>query len=126
MNAAERRRLIRRRKLLLNRLAGVHEFLRGSVVLMKRKCAYPGCRTCAAGKRHPTWVLTYSQEGKTRTVYLGHKRVAQARRLVDNYHQITQLLEQLAQINLALFRDSTSGTKGAHPWRKRTQPENDS
>jgi hypothetical protein len=48
-------------------------------VLMKRKCTYPGCRKCAAGQRHPTWVLTYSREGKTRTVYLGEKRRARTR-----------------------------------------------
>jgi len=112
MDARERRRLGQQRKLLLKRLASIEEFLRGSVVLMKRKCTYPGCRKCAAGERHPTWVLTYSQAGKTRTVYLGTQRVAAARQLVRNYQQVTRLLEQLAQINLALFKDSPSGKKG--------------
>jgi len=112
MDARERRRLVQQRKLLGNRLASIEEFLRGSVVLMKRKCTYPGCRKCATGQRHPTWVLTYSQAGKTRTVYLGRQRVAAARQLVRNYRQLTQLLEQLAQVNLALFTQPTPGQKG--------------
>ena len=104
MDRQERGRLVRRRRLLLKRLASVEEFVRGSVVLMKRKCGYPGCRKCAAGVGHPTWVLTVSERGKTRTVYLGAKRLKQARRLVANYRRVRAWLEDVAQINLALLK----------------------
>jgi len=121
MDAKDRRRLEQQRKLLVTRLARIDEFLRGSVVLMKRKCTYPGCRKCASGQRHPTWVLTYSQAGKTHTVYLGRQRVAQARKLVQNYRHLTQLVEQLAQVNLALFTRPPLGQKGRPHGRKRPQ-----
>ena len=78
MTPRERRRLERQRELLLRRLVDRPEFLRGSVVLMKRACGRPHCRRCASGKRHPTWVLTYSQAGKTQTVYVGERRAARA------------------------------------------------
>ena len=113
MTPKERRRLERQRQLLLRRLIDRPEFLRGSVVLMKRPCGRPGCPRCAAGQRHPTWVLTYSQAGKTHTVYLGERRVDRARQLVQNYRRLTQTLEQLAQLNLALFKaDAARGPKG--------------
>ena len=69
MEERELRRLAQKRKLLWKRVAEIEEFLRGSVVLMKRRCIFAGCRKCASGERHPTWVLTLHRKGKTRTVY---------------------------------------------------------
>lgn len=104
MDRKERRRLLRRRRLLAKRLAAVEEFVRGSVVLMKRKCVRPRCRRCAEGEGHPTWVLTVSEKGKTRTVYLGEKRLAEARRLVANYRRVSEGIEEIARVNLALLK----------------------
>ena len=104
MDSEESGRLVRRRKLLVKRLASTEEFVRGSVVRMKRKCVRPRCRRCAEGEGHPTWVLTVSEGGKTRTVYLGEKRLAEARRLVANYRRVAEWMEAVAAINLALLK----------------------
>ncbi len=104
MDAAERGRLLRRRRLLAKRLAGAEEFVRGSVVLMKRRCVRERCRRCDAGEGHPTWVLTVSEGGKTRTVYLGEKRLAEARRLAANYRRVRGWIEEVARVNLALLK----------------------
>jgi hypothetical protein len=106
------RRLKRRRRLLLRQADRIEEFVRGSVVLMRRKCTYPGCRKCASGERHPTWVLTVSRGGKTHTVYLGQKRLAAARRMTENYRRLSGLMEQIAEVNLALLREHAPGAKG--------------
>lgn len=106
------RLLTQKRKLLLKRAADIEDFLRGSVVLMKRRCAYPGCRKCASGERHPTWVLTFNQKGKTHTVYLGKSKRAEAHRLVENYRRAQALLEEIAQINMVLFRRKDPSEKG--------------
>jgi hypothetical protein len=97
-------RLVQRRKGILEKLAGIEEFVRGSVVLMKRRCTYPGCRRCAAGTGHPTWVLTVSSQGKTRTIYLGAGRVAEAKRMAENYRRLRALLEEACEVNLAVLR----------------------
>ena len=112
MTNRERRRLERRRSALVRKLANVEEFVRGSVVLMKRRCTYPGCRKCAAGERHPTWVLTVSRRGKTQTVYLGERRLARARRMVESYRTLRALIQEIADINLALLTDRPLPTKG--------------
>jgi hypothetical protein len=111
VDAELRRRLNHKRELLLRRLATITDIVRGSVVLMKRPCTYPGCRKCASGERHPTWVLTYSRGGKTRTVYLGKGRQAQARRMVAQYRLMTELIEQLCEINLSLLIDKVPDTQ---------------
>jgi hypothetical protein len=113
MDERELRRLAQKRKLLWKRVGEREEFLRGSVVLMKRRCIFAGCRKCASGERHPTWVLTFNEKGKTRTVYVGKSRLAEARRLAENYRRGKALLEEVAQINLALFRQKDTPRKGA-------------
>lgn len=112
MEEKELRLLSQKRKLLVKRASEIEEFLRGSVVLMKRRCVYPGCRKCASGERHPTWVLTFNQKGKTHTVYLGKSRLTEARRLVGNYRRAQALIEEIAQINLVLFRRKDPSGKG--------------
>jgi hypothetical protein len=113
MDEREARRLRQKRKLLLGRMGRMEEFLRGSVVLMKRPCTYPGCRKCASGERHPTWGLTVSEHGKTRTVYLGLGRLEAARRMSDNYRRLQSIVEEISAINRALLTGRVSTKKGA-------------
>jgi hypothetical protein len=112
MDEREARRLRQKRKLLLRRMAGIEEFLRGSVVLMRRPCTYAGCRKCASGERHPTWGLTVSEKGKTRTMYLGVKRLDAARRMTENYRRVQALVEEIGTINRALVTGRVSPRKG--------------
>ena len=112
MTDKEKVLLKHKRKLLAKRLAGFEEFIRGSVVLMKRRCTYPRCRRCAAGEGHPTWVLTQSVRGKTKTFYLGSKRLSKARELVDNYRRLMGLVEQIAEANLPLLIHQEALQKG--------------
>lgn len=114
MDEREIRRLKQKRKLLCKRMATMEEFVRGSVVLMKRRCTYPGCRKCASGERHPTWVLTMSRNGKTHTVYLGKKRLIAAQRMARNYRKLLELIEEIAETNLVLLKEQalSGGQKG--------------
>jgi uncharacterized protein YcsI (UPF0317 family) len=113
MDLKEARHLRQRRTLLLRRAAQIEEYLRGSVVLMKRPCTYEHCRKCASGERHPTWVLTFSQAGKTRTVYLGVRRLDAARTMTENYRRLMALVEQVAEVNRALLTGRNPVTKGS-------------
>ena len=112
MEAREIRRVRQKRKLLAKRMGKIEEFVRGSVVLMKRPCTYPRCRKCASGERHPTWVLTVSRCGKTHTVYLGKKRLAAAQRMAANYRKLLGLIEEMAAVNRVLLTEGPSRTQG--------------
>jgi hypothetical protein len=57
-------------------------------------------------------VLTVSRGGTTSTVYLGSARLAEARRLSANYRRFLALVEQIADVNLALLIGHTRGAKG--------------
>jgi len=119
MDRSERGRLLHRRRLLLKRLAAAEEFVRGSVVRMKRKCVRSRCRRCAEGEGHPTWVLTFSENGKTRTVYLGEKRLAEARRLVENYRRVVEGIEEASRVSLALLKAGPSKEEESSDGRTR-------
>jgi len=112
MEEKEARRLRQRRRLLWRRGTGIEEFLRGSVVLLRRPCAYAGCRKCASGERHPMWVLTVSERGKTRTVYLGAGKAAAARQMTANYRRLKALIEQVAEVNQVLLTGRARARKG--------------
>ena len=121
MKSVDRRRMERRLEALRRRLAAAGVFVRGSVVLMKRRCARPACRLCRGGGHHPTWVLTVSRGGKTSTAYLGSARLAEARRLSANYRRFLALVEEIADVNLALLIGRTRCAKGGsnEPDRRR-------
>jgi hypothetical protein len=81
---------------------------------MKRRCTYPRCRKCASGQGHPTWVLTVSRQGKTHTVYLGARRRAPAQCMAESYRRLLGLIEQIADVNLALLTGQPLEGKGGH------------
>ena len=112
MKSVDRRRLERRLETFRRRLGAAGAFVRGSVVLMKRRCARPACRLCRGGGHHPTWVLTVSRGGKTSTAYLGSARLAEARRLSANYRRFLALVEEIADMNLALLIGHARCAKG--------------
>ena len=114
MEDSVQRSLERTRKALMRKLAAWESFVRGSVVLMKRRCTYPRCRKCAAGQGHPTWVLTVSRQGKTRTIYLGARRRAPAQRMAGNYRRLLGLIEDIAEVNLALLTGRPLEGQGGH------------
>lgn len=112
MEDSVQRDLERTRKALMRKLASSDAFVRGSVVLMKRRCTYPRCRKCASGQCHPTWVLTLSRQGRTHTLYLGTRRLAQAQRMAENYRRLLALVEEIADVNLALLTGKAPQGKG--------------
>ncbi len=108
MDKSEIKRLLQKRRLLVKRIGLVEEYIRGSVVLMKRKCSRARCARCEKGEGHPTWVMTRSEGGRTRTIYIGEKRLAEARRLTGNYRRVAEMQEEVARINLALLKAEPS------------------
>ena len=44
---------------------------KGSIREYKRRCGLKGCKRCARGEGHPTKQLTYYQEGKQKSAFVG-------------------------------------------------------
>lgn len=84
-------------------------FLRGSLITLRRRCGKPNCR-CADGTPHETPALSYSVEGRTKTVTLNADDVAVVEAALARYHAARQGLEAetLAGIETLRARRTTT------------------
>jgi hypothetical protein len=91
---------IARLRALLAQLPTLGPFLRGSVVRL--------------GPRQ-TAMLSLNKNGKTRLVYLGESRVAQATRYSANYKRLLALIEEITLLLMDLLRKRVPHTKICAP-----------
>ena len=89
---------------LARRAPALTGVLRGS--LFQRTIRHSsGCPKCESGQGHPLWVLNVVYPGgKTRQLSLRPAQVPQVRRWLDNYRQLKQTLERIAELNQQLLR----------------------
>ena len=80
----------RRVKLLQEQLGKVGPLMRGSVVII--------------GTRNKQPYFSCNKDGKTRLIYLGKKREAQARKYLDNYKKLQKIVEEMTELNMVLLK----------------------
>lgn len=88
---------------LRSQMRKIASMMQGSVIFREMKCGKPNCR-CTRGFPHSFLVVTYKEEGKTKTVYVNKNRQAEALLLSRNYKQYKQLLKELTKVNLQILR----------------------
>jgi hypothetical protein len=94
-----------RRQGLTKLLPPLEETLRGSLLERYLTCGKLSCK-CARGKRHgPVWYLSVTLgPGRTTGITVAAHQAEQARRWIDNYHQVKERLEKISDINRELLR----------------------
>jgi hypothetical protein len=89
---------------LLRRIADCSEFLRGSITSVCSTCNRTNC-ICTGRPTGRAYRLTYKdKQQKTRTVYISHAQLSEARRMVSNYSKMRKLMEQLFETNIAILK----------------------
>lgn len=88
---------------LRSQMRKIASMMQGSVIFRQMKCGKPNCR-CTRGYPHSFLVVTYKEEGKTKTVYVNKNRQAEALLLSKNYKLYKQLLKALTKVNLQILR----------------------
>jgi hypothetical protein len=83
----------------------VGNVMRGSVVETTRRCGKMNCR-CARDekKEHPQLLLSVSMGGQTRTAHIDRAHVDEVKCATSNYRRLTELLDQLTEVNIKLLR----------------------
>lgn len=84
--------------------------LRGSLVVLKRKCGKSNCR-CARGEPHQTPALSYSVRGVTRIVTLRAEDVAAVRAALARYRREVARWERAALAGIAALRRAVAKAK---------------
>ena len=86
---------------IAERTARAARFVRGTVVVQKRRCGKANCH-CANGEAlHETTVLSYSEGGRSRVVMLPPDQVGAVRAAVERYRAAQKALEDQANAGLA-------------------------
>lgn len=96
--------LVKKRFLLWRDVVRAGDFVRGSVVVLRRPCTYAGCRLCKEGKRHPATYLSMKEKGRTKLLYLPQHIVPQAKRWVAEWRRLHELLQQMSRTNAQVLR----------------------
>lgn len=91
--------------------------LRGTLTTFRRRCGKVNCR-CATGDAHESPALTFTESGRTKTITLSAKEVAEVSAALARYEAAQAELDTAAQAGLAKLRSrrvdaSAAGTRQA-------------
>jgi len=100
------RQLEELRTLMLDRIAAVPQFRRGSLQVGYRKCGKANCRCARPGELghgpRGLWTRTARGPGGSRGQYVPVEQVDQVRAELDNYAQFAALIDDYVEVNEAL------------------------
>ena len=76
------------KELFLQQLPQLWPAIKGSMAQVRKTCLRPGCRACARGDKHPAFILSFTQGGKRRCMYVPKELVPLFERALKNGRQI--------------------------------------
>ena len=97
---------------LWNQLQSYWPALKGSLALVHKPCIRPNCPTCASGKKHPNYLLAFSDEGRRRCLYVPSAMVPVIKRALKHGRMIEQLLYQMGPALLEEYRAQNPAQTG--------------
>ena len=78
--------------------------IKGSLSEVRKPCIRPNCATCASGDKHPAFMLSFTDEGRRRCMYVPAELVPQLQQALHNGKALEALLYQLGPELLRLYR----------------------
>lgn len=107
------------RSLMLDRLAGVPAFRRGSLQVGYRKCGKPSCRCARPGELghgpRGLWTRTVKGPGGSRGQYVPVDQIDQVRAELDHYGEFAAIVEDYVEVNEALCRARVGPPRSRRP-----------
>ncbi len=99
----DRRYLRAKSRSLRSQMRKLGPMVQGSVVLRRMKCGKHNCK-CTRGQLHEALCVTYSEKGKTKTVYVDKSLQADAFLWSRNYKQFKKILKEHSLKNLEILK----------------------
>jgi len=78
--------------------------LKGSLAQVYKPCIRPHCAACARGAKHPNYLLTFTEKGRRRCLYVPKAMVPILERALENGRRIEQLLYAMGPALLREYR----------------------
>lgn len=85
--------------------------LQGTLTTFRRRCGTPTCR-CASGELHESPALTFTENGRTKTLTLTAAEVAEVSAALARYRQAKADLDARTAEGLGRLRERRSGSVG--------------
>ncbi len=96
--------LFHKKESLLQGIIDCSEFLRGSITSVCSTCNRANC-ICMGRSTRKAYRLTYKdKQQKTRTVYISHAQLPDARKMLSNYSKMRELMDKLFETNIAILK----------------------
>jgi hypothetical protein len=97
---------------LWNKLQACWPALKGSLALVYKPCIRPNCRACASGKKHPNYLLAFTDQGRRRCLYVPKSLVPTLKQALKNGRRIERLLYQMGPALLEEYRAQNPAQTG--------------
>jgi hypothetical protein len=81
--------------LFLQHISKLWPAIKGSMAQVRKTCLRPGCKACAQGEKHRAFILSFTQDGKRRCMYVPKDLVPLLERALQNGRRIEALLYEL-------------------------------
>src|SRR5437773_4304071 len=85
-------------------LTSLWPVLKGSLAEVRKPCIRPNCAACARGDKHPAFILSFTDQGRRRCMYVPAELVPQLQQALRNGKALEALLYQLGPELLRLHR----------------------
>ncbi|TFG38957.1 MAG: hypothetical protein E4H44_02990 [Candidatus Aminicenantes bacterium] len=84
---------------VLERLIQVGPFLPASLTVTRTRCGNPRCRCAREGAIHETALLTWKEDGKTRTRHVPVELRGEVAQWIAEWRKLKNLIERMARPN---------------------------
>ena len=80
--------------------------LKGSLVKVYKPCIRKNCAACARGDKHPAWLLSFTQRGRRRCLYVAQGLVPVLRRGLQKGRRLEELLYRMGPALVKEYRQN--------------------
>jgi hypothetical protein len=103
------------RKAFLAELSPLWPALKGSLSQVRKPCIRPGCPACASGRKHLAYMLSFTQDGCRRCMYVPDALAPLIRRGLRNGRSLEQMLCQMGPALIQEHRRKRALASKSHP-----------
>lgn len=92
------------RQNFLRQLQALWPPIKGSLAEVRKPCIRPNCPACARGDKHPAYILSFTDKGRRRCMYVPAQMVPQLQQALRNGRALEEFLYQLGPELLRHYR----------------------
>jgi len=78
--------------------------LKGSLAKVYKPCIRKNCPACARGEKHPAWLLSFTQQGRRRCLYVPLALVPAIQKALKNGRKLEELLYKMGVAMVKEYR----------------------